>query len=96
MSNPFAAVETAINTAAHAALSNARAVWLSGYADGVFDDNYASPLGIAAGGPVFSAATADVVGISLGDSVRVGLVSYTLREKRPDATGRTLLVLEEA
>ncbi len=96
MVNPFAAIETSVNTAALAALANATLTWGAYSADGVLDSAYADPLGLVSKSTRFTALASALPAIAQGASVTVGGVAYTVRNVEPDNTGLVALVLETA
>jgi len=96
MSTPFAAIETAVNTATASALANATLTWGAYTADGVFDSDYADPLGLVSRQTRFTALASALPAIAQGAAVTVGGVAYTVRNVEPDNTGLIALVLERA
>ncbi len=64
---------------------------------GIFDDAWQDALGLVAGTqPALLLPTASVGSATVGDSVVVGAVSYTIAGMEPDGTGMTRLRLQEA
>lgn len=64
---------------------------------GIFDNDFLTALGVAAGsGPVLLLPTASVGSAVQGGAVTVAAVSYTIASIEPDGTGMTLLRLQEA
>lgn len=96
MSNPFAAVQTALNAATVAAIGNATLTWGAYSAGGVFDAAYQDTLGLGNAAPQFRALSSALPGIAAGQAVSVGVTAYTVREVRPDGTGLLTLILEAA
>lgn len=92
----FAALQTRVNTAAMAHLSNVTATVGGVSVSGIFDDAYLDPLGIAGSQPSLLCASADVSGAAQGSAVVVNAVSYTVGSIQPDGTGMTRLLLQEA
>lgn len=62
---------------------------------GRFRQAYAEILGIGGGQPSFSAATSDLTGASVGGSVTIGGIGYTVTAIEPDTFGQTVLRLQE-
>ena len=96
MSTPFAAIETAVNTATASALANATLTWGAYTANGVLDSDYADPLGLVSRQTRFTALASALPAIAQGASVTVGGTAYTVRNVEPDNTGLVALVLEAA
>jgi len=96
MVNPFAAIETSVNTAALAALANATLTWGAYSANGVFDRDYADRLGLVTRQTRFTALSSALPAIAQGASVTVGATAYIVRNVEPDNTGLVALVLEAA
>ncbi len=96
MVNPFAAIETSVNTAALAALANATLTWGAYSANGVLDRDYADRLGLVTRETRFTALASALPAIAQGASVTVGGTAYTVRNVEPDNTGLVALVLEAA
>ncbi len=46
--------------------------------------------------PTFSCSTADVAQVPKGATLIIAGTNYTVKSKRPDGTGLTLIILEEA
>lgn len=100
MSNPFAAIETALAAVPLAAVSNANLVWVAVTIAGVFDNVYADTLGMSNSAPNFVCGSASVAAMAQGAAVSVvkngATTAYTVREIQPDGNGLTRLVLEAA
>lgn len=96
MSNPFAAIETSLNTAILGAVGNAVVVIGAATVYGVFDDNHLDINGVAASGPALTMLSSDVSTVAYGSSLTVDSVSYTVTAIEPDGTGITVLRLQEA
>lgn len=96
MVNPFAAIETSVNTAALAALANATLTWGAYSANGVLDRDYADRLGLVTRETRFTALASALPAIAQGASITVGATAYTVRNVEPDNTGMVALVLEAA
>jgi len=67
---------------------------------GIFDAEYVTidpggTVGISTAAPVFQARTVDVVG-AYGGTLAVNSTTYDIIEVRPDGTGMTTLILQEA
>lgn len=62
----------------------------------IFDAAYADPLGIAGTEPRATCASADVAALVQGSPITIGGKAYTVRDKQPDGTGITVLLLEAA
>lgn len=102
MNSPFAAVESAINSAAFAALANASAIIDGVRVGGVFDARYMDPNGISGVRPSFSSNAPAARNAASEASVVVtcaelGLVAapYVVVERQPEH-GITRLILERA
>lgn len=65
--------------------------------DGIFDADYAEPLGNIAEGrsPVFIYRSADLPSVAHGHTLVINATTYLVRGVEPDGTGVTLLRLEE-
>lgn len=96
MTNPAAAIESATAASAVAAFSNCTATVGGVAMNGIFDDAYIDPLGIAGSQPSLLCKSADVSGAAQGAAVVVNAVSYTVGSIQPDGTGITRLLLQEA
>jgi hypothetical protein len=99
MGNPFAALETAINSATLGAVGNATARIAGVFVDGVFDSQYVNRLDMASAGPAFTALTASLpTGTAYGTTVNVTYkgttAAYTVAEVQNDGTGMTVLLLK--
>lgn len=92
----FAAIEARISRAVQAHLANATAVLAGQSFAVVFDAAYADPLGIAGTAPRAQCVSADVSTATFGTPITVNGAAYTVREKQPDGTGMTVLLLEAA
>lgn len=65
--------------------------------DGRFHSGYAEALGIGGSTPSFSAASADLTGVSQGTSITIAGTGYTVATIEPDAvSGQTRLRLEKS
>lgn len=62
----------------------------------IFDAAYADPLGIAGTEPRATCISADVGTATLGTPITINGKAYTVRDKQPDGTGLTVLLLEAA
>ena len=62
----------------------------------IFDAAYVDPLGIAGTEPRATCISADVSTATLGTAITIGGKAYTVRDKQPDGTGMTVLLLEAA
>lgn len=98
MSNPFAAIETALN-AMPSVLSNATARIAGVFVDGVFAAEYVNRVGIASDGPAFTCRTSDLpAGVAYGTAVVVSYKyltsSYLVAEVQADGAGVTVLLLK--
>lgn len=62
----------------------------------IFDAAYADPLGIAGTEPRALCVSADVSAATLGTLININGAAYTVRDKQPDGTGMTVLLLEAA
>lgn len=95
------AVETADDRAIYLADFGVTVTYSGGSFVGIFDNAYTD---VDAGGgvaismvdPRLSCRTADVTGVSEGDTITIGGNSYIVRVKMPDGTGMTELMLEAA
>lgn len=63
---------------------------------GRFRKSHADILGMAGGQPMFSAASSDLTGASIGGTVTIGGANYTVTAIEPDTFGQTVLRLQEA
>lgn len=102
MSNPFAAIESAINRSAVAALANASAIIDGVRVDGVFDARYADPLGISGVRPAFASSAPAALNAASSASVvvtcdplGVAAAPYVVIERQPEH-GLVRLILERA
>lgn len=100
MTNPAAAIEAATAAQAVAAFANCSATVGGVSKDGIFDDAYLDPLGIAGSQPALVCVSADVSTAAQGTAVVVNSVSYTVGSKADNpedlGTGMTRLLLQEA
>lgn len=97
MTNPFAALETAVNVGTLAALNNATATIAGASVSGVFDNGPRLALGMVAGtGPRFTALSSDLSDLAIGDAITIGDVAYTAAEIEIDGTGMTHVILQAA
>lgn len=62
----------------------------------IFDAAYVDPLGIAGAEPRATCISADVGAVTLGTPITINGSAYTVRDKQPDGTGMTVLLLEAA
>ena len=62
----------------------------------IFDHAFVEVQGIIGERPMVLADDGDVSSVSVGDSLTVNSQLYVVRVKRPDGTGMTTIVLEEA
>ena len=62
----------------------------------IFDAAYADPFGVAGTEPRATCASADVSTLVQGSPITIGGKAYTVRDKQPDGTGVTVLLLEAA
>lgn len=63
---------------------------------GIFDADYVAvgDMAVESSGPALTCRSADVSGLSLGQSVTISAQAYTVRSIQPDGTGVTVLRLE--
>ena len=97
--NAFAALETSVNNAVMAHLSNAVATLNGVQVAGMFDNSYHAGdigIGMASTQPAFTTLTANVVGEAVGQLLVINGVSYYVAAHEPDGTGMSLLLLEVA
>ena len=62
----------------------------------IFDSGSAPKLGIITSEPSATVKTADIAGLSTGQTVVIGGIGYTVRAIEPDGTGISQLTLEIA
>lgn len=62
----------------------------------IFDAAYADPFGIAGTEPRATCASVDVAALVQGSPLTILGQAYTVRDKQPDGTGITTLLLEAA
>jgi len=96
MSNPFAAIETAVNTACIGVCANAVVVIGASTIYATFDDHYATTFDVSASGPALIALSSTVATVAYGTALSVDGVAYTVTAIEPDGTGVTVLRLQEA
>lgn len=97
--NAFAALETSVNNAVMAHLSNATATLNGVEVVGMFDNSYHAGdigIGMASTQPAFTTLTANVVGEAVGQLLVIHGTSYYVAAHEPDGTGMSLLLLEVA
>lgn len=97
--NAFAALETSVNNAVMAHLSNATATLNGVEVAGIFDNVYHAGdigIGIASTQPAFTTLTANVVGEAVGQLLTIHGTGYYVAAHEPDGTGMSLLLLEVA
>jgi hypothetical protein len=72
----------------------------TGTVSAIFQDAYelgmVGPIGMSAAQPMMMLSTSDVPADPVGESVVVGTSTYTVAEHRPDGTGISTLMLEDA
>lgn len=96
MAATFAALEARVNRAVISRVANAAVVLGAATFYGIFDKTYVDPLGITSSEPRLVAKSTDVASATLGTPITVNGTAYTVREKQPDGTGMTTLLLEAA
>jgi hypothetical protein len=100
MGTPFAAIETALNSGALAALANATLTWGGHRADGLFVANPSDPLGIGNSRPEFRCMATALPDIAQAASISLDYqgtaTAYSVRVVEPDGSGMLRLVLEKA
>ena len=79
-----------------ARLANATVIMAAATFAVIFDAAYADPLGIAGAEPRATCISADVSAATLGTPITINGAAFTVREKQPDGTGLTVLLLEAA
>lgn len=98
MAPRFADLESRVSGAVFAHLSNAVAIFDGGReVAGIFDQAYAlSNVGIGMAGvqPVFTTATAEIVGEAVGQTLWINSMAYVVAAHEPDGTGISRLLLE--
>lgn len=62
---------------------------------GIFDNDYADPMGMVGSTPSLLAASAEVASAVLGTTVVINAINYTVAKIQPDGTGLTRLLLQE-
>tara|TARA_Y100000310_G_C20521202_1_gene733773 strand:+ start:716 stop:1003 length:288 start_codon:yes stop_codon:yes gene_type:complete len=62
--------------------------------NGVFENVYSEDLSVRGSLPTFVCVESDVESVSIDGSLTVDGTAYTVRNKKPDGTGVTTLVLE--
>lgn len=62
----------------------------------IFDNGYASSLGMDGAGPAITLASGDAAEVGQGDAVVIGGVNYSVVTVEPDGTGMTVIRLQEA
>jgi hypothetical protein len=63
--------------------------------DGILDESYVDPLGLAATAPVFSCASVDYPDALAGDVLDIGDRRWIVETVEPDGTGVTLMRLRK-
>lgn len=93
----FAEIESRINQAAQAHLSNATGDFGNGLVvDVIFSAGYAESQGFVAGNqPTIQVMASLIPGVKKDSFVHVKGVDYTVGEVQPDGTGMVLLLLEK-
>ena len=97
--NAFAALESSVNNAVMAHLSNATATLNGVEVVGMFDNSYHAGdigIGMASTQPAFTTLTANVVGEAVGQLLTIHGTGYYVAAHEPDGTGMSLLLLEVA
>lgn len=94
MPAPFAALESRVNSAVIARLSNAMATIGGVDIAVIFDNGYAAFDMISGSKPAIKALASDVAAVSEGTALKVNAVDYTVSEIHPDGTGLTVLLLD--
>lgn len=97
----FAALETRLNAECITHLANCTAALDGGEAfGGIFEADYIDPLGMSGSQPSLECLSADVSTAAHGSAVVVTykavVTSYTVATSKPDGTGMTRLLLQEA
>lgn len=100
MAARFAALESRLNTAVFAHLSNSAATLNGVGVEGIFDNGYelasVGLSGMASTHPVFTLASASVPTNPVGMTVVVNSTNYLVAAHEPDGTGISRLILELA
>jgi hypothetical protein len=92
----FATLKSRVNDAMVAKLLTDAATLNGAAITGKFDNAYTDPLGFSGSSPALTCASADVSAAAQGMAVVVDAVNYTIAAIKPDGTGMTVLVLQEA
>lgn len=92
----FSAIETSINSACMGLISNASMIWGASTIPVVFDAAYADPLQMAGNRPQAVCLSSLVSALTVGASVAINAVSYTVQAIEPDGTGISTLILRRA
>jgi hypothetical protein len=96
MPTPFVAMEARTAAAVMRHLANAQATLGSSTFPVLFNAAYADPLGMAGTAPRATALSVDAAAATLGTALTINGTAYTVRDKQPDGTGMTVLLLESA
>jgi len=62
---------------------------------GIFDESFIEVHGVEGLHPVFTCILADVPGVSHGDALTIGAVTYHVQGVQRDGTGMVALILED-
>lgn len=62
---------------------------------GIFDESFIEVQGVEGLHPVFTCVLADVTGVSHGDALTIGGVTYHVHGVQRDGTGMVALILED-
>lgn len=89
----FSAIEASINAACLGAIGNASMIWGATSVPVVFDAAFADPLGMSNSQPRATCASSLIAAMTVGASVSINSVNYTVQTIEPDGTGISTLQL---
>lgn len=92
----FSAIESTINSACIGLISNASMTWGATTLSVVFDAAYADPLGMTNNQPRATCLSSLISAMTVGASVSINSISYTVQAIEPDGGGMSTLILRRA
>ncbi len=94
MANPFAALQTRLNSAQIKHLADKTLLVGGNEVTGIFNNNYVDPFNVETMSTMFFCKVADVEYVKHEDIVIDGLKVYMVRGVQPDGNGMVRLILE--
>jgi|JI10StandDraft_1071094.scaffolds.fasta_scaffold2487699_1 hypothetical protein len=94
MANPFAALQTRLNSAQIKHLADKTLLVGGNEVTGIFNNNYVDPFNVETMATMFFCKVSDVEYVKHEDIVIDGLKVYMVRGVQPDGNGMVRLILE--